>query len=715
MADRTNLRALADRLGVLETYTDIAGVERPTSDASRQALLSAMGHEAGSEEAAAAALAELEREEAARLLPPTVFGKHREGKACAVTLRLPRGTPAQPWSAVLRTEDGAVHEIPGKGRPSGAGELKLALPEEVGPGYHHLALRLGDREASAPLVVVPTSCWTVEDALGGEAPRAYGLWANLYTVRSGSDWGVGDFGDLARLAHWAGTEGADFLGVNPLHALRNRSTDVSPYSPVSRLFRNVIYLDVAAVPEWDEAHDARRLAESGAFGQALARARSAERVDYEAILALKRPVLEILHGVFIARHRDAGTDRGRAYAEFLERQGRELVDFATFAAIQEFMGFHLGSSYWREWPEDLRHPRAPAVENFREGHRDWVDLHMWLQFELDRQLALAQSSARAAGMRIGLYQDLAVGTSASGSDVWAFEGLFRTGATVGAPPDEFAPEGQDWGLPPMDPNRLRADGYRYWIRLVRSAFEHAGALRIDHAMGLRRLFWVPQGEGAAAGAYVRYPEEELLGILALESRRAQAIVVAEDLGTVPRTFPALLGSWGILSSKLLFFERLKNGAYKAPGAYSPRALVTTTTHDHAPLAAWWEGRDLVVRREIGLFDDGALEHERARRERDRRALVARLQGDRLLPKDAPDPDYPTVLEGTYRMLARTPSPLLGVALDDLSAETEPVNVPGVGPERYPSWSRRMHRTLEELADDEGVRRTLAAARQRDGQ
>jgi 4-alpha-glucanotransferase len=315
-------------------------------------------------------------------------------------------------------------------------------------------------------------------------------------------------------------------------------------------------------------------------------------------------------------------------------------------------------------------------------------------------------------MPVGLYQDLAVGTSAGGSDVWAFQHLFDRGVTVGAPPDEYASGGQDWGLPPLDPNRLRADSYRYWVRLLRAGFRHAGALRIDHAMGLARLYWIPPGLAATEGAYVRYPADDLMAILALESRRHEAIVIAEDLGTVPEGFEALLERWGILSSRVLWFEREDGGGFRPRSAYPARALVTTTTHDHAPLAAWLTARDAEVRRAIGVMSDEQADEAVAWRRPERGALLERLREAELLARDDDEPPYDALLTAVYGYIAGTPARLVGVSLDDLAEETEPVNIPGVGPDRYPAWSRRMRMSLEELTSHTAAVRALEAVRDR---
>jgi 4-alpha-glucanotransferase len=348
------------------------------------------------------------------------------------------------------------------------------------------------------------------------------------------------------------------------------------------------------------------------------------------------------------------------------------------------------------------------VHRFREEHGESVDFHCWVQFELDRQLREMAGVVRSLGLPIGIYGDLAIGSSTGGGDTWAFPDLFAERAEVGAPPDEFAPLGQNWGFPPIDPHRLRAQSYRYWTQLLRSAFAHAGALRIDHVMALFRLYWIPGDHAATEGAYVRYPARDLLGILALESRRSGALVVGEDLGTVPRGLAAQLASWGILSSRVLYFER-RGGSFRGSKQYSRRALVTANTHDLAPLAGYLSGRDLLLRRRAEqISSDEELALAQSRRDRDCAALRRRLVGEGLLPRGGSRGDLDQIAPAVTGFLCRTPAPLVGISLDDLVGEPEPVNLPGVGAKHHRSWTRRMRVPLDELPRKPLVRATLRA-------
>jgi 4-alpha-glucanotransferase len=657
----SSLRTLADQLGILPEYVDQTGREtRVTTDETRVAILTAMGFDASTEEHAAAALAMLEARARARTLAPVrvlVHGTPFELPARAAVLTLERG---------------------GEWRPGA--ELPL--------GYHTLSLG-GETQS---LIVVPPRC-------APPVRRAMGVIANLYAVRSERGWGIGDITDLATIVAWSGERGAAFVGVNPLHALRNRDGEISPYSPVSRLFRNPIYIDVAAVPELKECTEARAFIDDPATQQALAALRAGARVDYARIWALKRGALELLYRTFIARHREARSARGRDYRHFIEEEGEALVRFATFCALDD----HFGDGP-RTWPDAYRRPGSADVAAFRVSHADDVDFHRWLQFELDRQLGAAAARARAAGLGIGIYQDLAIGAAPDGADVWTFGNLFLRGVSVGAPPDGYAPQGQNWGLPPLDPRQLVEDRYVFWIALIRASLRHAGALRIDHILGLFRQFWIPDGMPGTSGAYVRFPTQDLLGILALESVRHHALVIGEDLGTVPPEVPGTLEQWGILSSRVMYFEREPDGRFRPASSYPRLSLTTADTHDMATITGFWCARDIELQRKHGLIDsDARADEARAHREQERRFLVERLVAEGALREsDAAAPSNAELRGAVHRFLLSTPASLVGLYLEDLVGEREPVNLPGIGPDSFPSWTRRLSLALEHLERDPDV-------------
>jgi 4-alpha-glucanotransferase len=714
VAQRPVLHALADRYGILPSYLDIDGVRRWTSDETRVAILAAMGIEASSETAAASEIEAIESRSSRRSIPPVIVQRWSRSRAGRLRCRPPdslHGTSLD-YRLELLLESGESHVAEGTTRlPRNREYAGLSLPVQPGPGYHRLQLRIASGQDSldddSSLIVCPDSCLTAGEILDDQ--RRFGIWTHLYSVRGARDWGIGDMGVLRSLVGWAEDIGATFVGLNPLHALHNRDTAISPYSPVSRLYRNVIYIDVEQVPELSESAEAQSLIASPDFRRKLAELRQRRLVDYDGVMALKRPVLQALHRTFVDSHVQRNTERARAYNEFLESRGQSLTNFATFVALSEHLRSQHGAD-WRCWPEAYRSPDSAEVERFRQRHAESIDRQRYLQFELDRQI---RELAHTSGLAIGLYGDLAIGTAPSGSDPWMFPGLFLNGASVGAPPDDYSLNGQDWGLPPIDPIRLRTEAYRYWILLLRNALQHMGALRIDHVMGLFRQYWIPAGRPATEGAYVRFPSNDLLGILALESRRHGSLIIGEDLGTVPRGLPALLHRWGILSSRVLYFEKDGRGRYRSPRRYSRRALVTANTHDHPPLAGFWEGRDLQLRDRAGSLGEGrTLSDAMGERQDERRALIARLEREGCLHTPISSSSYPQLCKGVYEMLTHTPAPLVGVWLDDLAGETDPVNLPGVELDRYPGWSRRLRRTIEELRKEASVTEALAGLTER---
>jgi 4-alpha-glucanotransferase len=703
---------LAAHAGILPGYVDQTGKEkRTTSDETRRLLLGALGIDASTDAAVRESYEAIRAAAREELIAPVRVVE--QGTPAARMLEAsapPSRARSGPWRLELELEHGERHMTEGPWRGDTA--LELALPAGLPLGYHTLRLTFsaGGSEwmNEQRLIIVPGTCVTPDDLLGGGS--AFGLVANLYTVRSANNWGIGDFTDLGTLAEWAAAVGAEFVGVNPLHALLNRGTDVSPYRPVSRLFRNSIYIDVAAVPELRLVPELAERIRSPEMRSQLDALRSASAVRYEQVMGVKGLALDALHRVFADRVQGSGDVRDRAYREFVTQRGEPLTRFATWMAIAEQNG---NGTDWRAWPGELQDAGAQAVQRFAAEHAQRIDFHTWLQFEADRQLELAATRAADAGMRIGLYEDLAIGTSPTGADTWAFPELFVQGASIGAPPDPYSATGQNWGLPPLDPRAMRSNRYQYFIDLVRSGFRHAGALRIDHVMGLFRLFWIPEGKTGVDGAYVRYPADDLLGIVALESARHNAVVVGEDLGTVPKDVPPALEKWGILSSKVLYFERNSRGAFKPAERYPRLALATANTHDMPTIAGFWAGRDIDVRAEVGLIaNDEDAERARDERETDRGALLQRLRAEKIIPRGH-TPATPAELRGAvHAFLCRTPSQLVGLSLDDLAGEVEPVNVPGVGPDKYPSWTRKMRLDLATITSSDDVRAALRCKRTR---
>jgi 4-alpha-glucanotransferase len=440
--------------------------------------------------------------------------------------------------------------------------------------------------------------------------------------------------------------------------------------------------------------------------------RALPRLDYRTAWALKRRVLQALHETFLVREASGSSDRARAYAAFVAEHGDALRDFAAFCAIAEHVAPDEPIYDFEQFPIELRDPRGVATQKLVRELSGPIAFHMYLQFEMDRQLGAVQDEARRRGMPIGIYADLAVGNAPGGADVWSQRDLFARDVCLGAPPDPYSATGQTWGLLPLLPHRLRRDHYRYFRYLCRNAVRHAGMLRVDHVMGVLRQFWVPNGRSARDGAYVRFPFEELAGILALEAQRSRTLIVGEDLGVVPPGLRERMAELSMLRSQVVCFERDDAGAFRPPESYARNALATINTHDMPPLFGYLEAHDLPQLRALGvLSDETALEQLRSDRARAKAALLELLRREGLLANSVEVSDEELVVT-VHRLLARTEALLCAAALDDVALEIDSLNIPGVASPEHPSWSKRMRVSVEVLAKDPIVLRCLAALRDR---
>ncbi|MFE3649180.1 4-alpha-glucanotransferase [Streptomyces sp. NPDC059152] len=701
-------RARLARLhGIATSYEPAPGRTVHIAEETAVAVLAALGVDASTPQAVRTALAAHEQTAGRALLPPTVTAR---------TGRPPR-LPDLPDGTVLsvRTEDGTLIGAEVRdGTPHGGTQHPAALAG-LPLGVHDLRADAPDgRTARAHLVVAP-------DAVPAPSGRTHGFLVQLYSLLSRRSWGMGDLGDLADLAAWSGRAlGTGFVQLNPLHAaVPGPPTDPSPYRPSSRRFPDPVHLRIEQIPEYAQlAGDARARADELAARAGELRADVLDRgalIDRDAVWALKREALELLGTVPLSPGRRA------AYCDFLADQGSALDDHATWCALAERHG-----PDWRGWPAGLRDPRSPQTARIRHRLLDRIDFHCRLAWFTDQQLAAAQRAAREAGMAVGLVHDLAVGVHPSGADTWAQQDAFAAGMSVGAPPDAFNSRGQDWGLPPWRPDALAAAGYAPYRALLRGLLRHAGALRIDHVMGLFRLWWVPQGRPPTEGAYVRYDGEAMLSVLALEAHRAGAAVIGEDLGTVEPGVREALAERGVLGTSVLWFERsyaataTADGSppdgddpapapapepaaaparILAPGEWRAGCLATVTTHDLPPTAARLTGADVALRERLGLLA-GPPEQERSRAAHELREWLGALTRHGLLPKGVRDEE--AVVRAVHGFLLRTPARMVGIWLPDAVGDRRPQNLPGTWDE-YPNWrlpiagpDGRPH-TLEELA------------------
>lgn len=570
-----------------------------------------------------------------------------------------------------------------------------ASAEQLPLGVHELEATAPDgRTARAHLVVAPTR-------LPAAPGRTYGLLVQVYSLLSRRSWGMGDLGDLAELTAWAGRAlDAGFVQVNPMHAaVPGAPTDPSPYRPSSRRYPDPVYLRVEDVPEFAYAgerdRDRVRTLLERAERQRESVLNKGALIDRDAVWELKREALELVRDVPL------GPGRRAAYCDFLAEEGEALEDHATWCALAEVYG-----SDWQKWPAALRDPRSAETARARGELMDRVDFHSRLAWLTDAQLATAQRSARDAGMGVGLVHDLAVGVHPGGADAWAQQEYFAAGMSVGAPPDAFSVQGQDWGLPPWRPDRLAESGYAPYRRLLRALFRYAGALRIDHVMGLFRLWWIPQGRPATEGTYVRYDAEAMLAILALEAYRAGALVIGEDLGTVEPGVREKLHEHGVLGTSVLWFERDWDGTGLPlpPESWRADCLATATTHDLPPTASRLTGDHVELRDRLGLLTR-PVEEERAEAAADVGewlALLARLGLLQGAAGGQSEDSEEAQIQALHRFLLRTPARMIGVWLPDTVGDRRPQNLPGTW-DQYPNWrlpvadAEGRPVTLEELA------------------
>jgi 4-alpha-glucanotransferase len=689
------LAELARAHGVSTEYWTFAGEHRPVSAATIVDVLAALGVSAGTAGDVARAAEEVSELPWRRVLPPVIVC--REGWTPWVPVHVTPGALPHVW---LTLEDGSRRDLSQASNPVPprliggvwTDEQTYELPGDVPIGWHTASVDVDGSTTTVSLVVTPAQVGLPEQL---RSQRAWGLMDQMYAVRSGRSWGIGDLGDLADLAAWsAGETGADFVLINPLHAAEPvPPMEPSPYLPTTRRFLNPVYLRVEDIPEvgYLRAADRAALESHADAGRAL---NDADRIDRDAAWRAKLPALRLLFD------QPRSPRRQRAYAAFCSREGSGLEDFATWCALVE-----RHSSQSQQWPDGLTSPTDTAVAAARTELAHEIDFWRWLQWLMDEQMAAVQRDALVSGMSIGVVHDLAVGVHPGGADAWGLGAALASGVTVGAPPDPYNQLGQDWSQPPWRPDQLAEQGYAPYREMLRTVLRHAGGVRVDHIIGLFRLWWVPLGRKPVEGTYVRYDHEALIGILALEAHRAGALVIGEDLGNVEPWVRDYLTERGILGTSILWFERDEQGRPRPPEAYRAMCLASVTTHDLAPTAGYIEGEHIDVRAALGLFER-PVEQERAEAEADREQMYAVLR-DRGLLRPGAGPQE--VIEALHRYLSWTPAKLLGVSVSDLAGDKRVINQPGTD-DQYPNWRLplagpdRSPMALEELLDSRWARR-----------
>jgi (1->4)-alpha-D-glucan 1-alpha-D-glucosylmutase len=680
------LHDLAGLLGIQSSYSDFYGNVHEVPDSTLRALMQSMGHRVRDEAAAERLTRRLEK----RAALDSVY------LVSAVTPQpiMYRSRRTARWTLTL--ESGGSQT--GKGN-----EIRFEGPLEL--GYH----RLDVGGKTATLIAVPASAYLSETLV---ARKLWGIAAQLYSLRSARNWGIGDFSDLATLLRATEQLGGATVSVNPLHELTlENPTSASPYSPTSRLHLNGLYVDVDAAARALGKSDALRTAVDAST---LEQIRQSTLVDYAAVADLKLRALRALHDTWKA---------SPEFERFRDAAGPALEHLAIYEALMhEMRRSNPGVYGWVQWPKQFADPRSPAVREFARAHSRDVEFFAFVQWLADEQLGAASSSAN---LPLGLYRDLAVGVDANSAEVWSDREAYCLGASVGAPADPMNPLGQNWGFTPLDPQVLRARAYAPFVTLLRANMRHARVLRIDHVMGLMRLFCTPSGATAADGTYINYRFDEMLGVLALESHRNRCMIVGEDLGTVPAGFRERLAAANIFGCRLLYFERGSDGRFREPHEYDVNAVASTGTHDVAPFAGFWSGADLRDRAQLGFyandFDVAAAHQER---ETARNLLLHVLGRNQFIgvveagmlesaQEAASDELLVTLVRAAYTLLGRSEARLLLVQLEDLALQRNSVNTPGTFDE-MPNWRHRLGITVDALTRDQAVltmAEAVSAARQ----
>ena len=703
------LHGLAEEAGITVVWQDYRGVMHTVGNRTLRTLLAALELPALSADEIAASRMHLAAEaqgHVAERLPPLVTAV----VGAPISLAFGASFAGKPYRVTL--EGGGMRE----GRFADEGPAIVDAIETF--GYH----RLDVDDVSLALAIAPARCYGVADALADlpaavppqaardSEARPWGLAVQLYSISRKGDGGLGDYGSLAMLAQHAARHGAHALAISPVHAMFSADLHrYSPYGPSSRLLANALHVDPFAV--LGDAACAAAFEEvdpEGVAGKLEANA----LIDWPASSTLRLAVLRRLFDRLIAQD-DAEAHRLRGDLIAFRTQGGEVLEaHARFEALHAMLAAEDTSMLggWRNWPAAYRDPHAEAVASFAREHRDDVAFHAFLQWQAARQLDAAHRAAKVAGMAIGIVADLAVGADGGGSQAWSRQRDMLIGLSIGAPPDLLNALGQSWGLAAFSPRALKSTGFRAWIDMLRAAFAHAGGVRIDHVLGLTRLWLVPEGADPLEGAYLRYPFDDLLRLVALESWRHRAVVIGEDLGTVPEGLPERLSAAGLLGIRVLWFERqwhVPGQPFRPPHEWSDSALAVTTTHDLPTVAGWWCGHDIDWRAQLDLFGEHSSEEvERRAREADRAMLWAMLCESGAAHGERPPDDRPPIAEA-LRYVGSTPAPLAIAPIDDALGLVEQPNLPGTIA-THPNWRLRLPAHVDRVLEGDEIATRLAA-------
>lgn len=707
----TSLQFLAEQVGFHSSYKDCYNNTVHANQDALKALLTAMGYDLGCDDAIQTSATELKNKPWVNFLPAMQLIKaEHELHTAWLSVKEYDLSKRVEWVVTLENNEqlnGSAllnelhilddHNVDGIEYK----KLSLVLPK-LADGYHSLAVTLNGETKTCHLIVAPKTCYSPNEAADY---RMWGLAAQLYSVKSDNSWGMGDFGDLKNLVTQSAKRGVTAIGLNPLHPLYpNNPGHISPYSPTSRCFLNTLYIDVTSIENFSACKPAQTLVNSAEFKQHLVDVNAKELIDYPYAAHLKFQALELLYKDFVTKHLKKNTKFAKQYKAFCQEMGEDLIELATFDALYEhFRKIDANAYGWKAWPTEFQDPKSAVIAKFKKDNAERIGYFQFTQFIADSQLGDAAQETKNNDMPVGLYLDLAVGCDGSGAEVWADKHSYVSGAAVGAPPDAMNTLGQDWGLTPINPVAMQEKGYMPLVKALRSNMRHAGALRIDHVLGLMRQYWVAPGMAADQGIYITFPLDEIFRIIALESRRNNCVVIGEDLGNVPDGFGEIMAEAGLLSYKVLFFERWENGLYFRPELYPEQSMVTVSTHDLSTIAGWWTGNDLKWRQELNLYPNEQMGiEERADRITDRDQLLAALEYEGVLnnaefPQTKPAVMNSQLSRAVQAFLAKAPSRILLVPLEDALGLHEQVNIPGTVDE-HPNWRRRLPFTLNEFWD-----------------
>jgi 4-alpha-glucanotransferase len=722
------IEQLANLVGFHTSYTGTFGDKVHAKDPAKRALLQAMGFELD-EVSLLKSITYLNISQWIDILPVVHIAKLEEQQH-AIKISLPKiGSLLLNWKVTPEVGSKVGQEVVGVFNIEDMQAIAEATIDEVQycqyllhlpaleQGYYQFTISFGEAHASCSLIYAPKTCYSAQEA---SVNKVWGYTAQLYSLRSEKNWGMGDFTDLSELVEKSAQQQAATIGLNPLHPLYQQNpAHRSPYSPSSRCFLNPLYIDVTKVQNFQRCTLAQEKVKSDIFQQGIANAKASTLVDYPAVAKLKFEIAELLFEDFYQNM--TSTSKNECYKNmsdeiehFKQANGTDLQRFATFDALYEH--FHLAdeNSYgWPDWPTNFQDPDSEEVHKFKLSHVKRIDYFCFLQWIAHQQLSTVAQQTIDQDMAIGLYLDLAVGCDGSGFDVWSDKEVYVAGASIGAPPDGMNPLGQNWGLTPMNPVALQKQGYQPLVKALRSSMQYAGALRIDHILGLMRQYWVAPGMEANEGVYISFPWDDILRIIALESRRNNCVVIGEDLGNVPEGFSETIQNAGLLSFKVLFFERWESGLFKRPDNFPTQSIVTIATHDTATLSGWWQGRDLQWREQLNIYpNDEAGQADRNARTSERENLIAALDDLQVIdmskaPQIEPAQMNTELSISVQKYLALSPSHIQLIPLEDALEISEQVNIPGTIDE-HPNWLQKLPVSLEDFAETNSVQEITQA-------